>query len=411
MVTGMSNQPWTEWTGPAAKWRHDFHRHPEVGYDVERTAAKVAGLLREFGVDEVVTGLGRTGVVGVIRGRGIGDDVRTIGLRAEMDALPMQETSGVAHQSTVPGKMHGCGHDGHSAMLLGAVAHLAQTREFSGFVVAIFQPAEEVGAGAKAMLNDGLRERFALDEVYSLHNLPGLPLGTFATRAGPLLAATADFEVEIRGTGAHAAYPHLSVDAVAVATTIVQALQQIVSRCVNPLDSAVLSVTRIEAGSTFNIIPSTARFAGTVRTLKPRVHDIVEKRFRELTQQVAAGFGASAEIDYRRNYPVTVNHQAQTDFARSVAAEIVGGANVREMPPIMGGEDFSFMLEACAGNFMYVGNGKGPVLHHPDYDFNDDLLPIGIGYWVTLVARALPSVDVPARSSSNIISRNKGTMS
>ncbi|MET4636105.1 MULTISPECIES: M20 aminoacylase family protein [Kaistia] len=378
-----------EYQDEVAAWRHDLHQHPEILYDVHRTAAKVAERLQEFGVDEVVTGLGRTGVVGVIRGkRGAGG--RTVALRADMDALPLTEITGKPYASTIPGKMHACGHDGHTAMLLGAAKYLAETRNFDGTAVVVFQPAEEGGAGGKAMVEDGLMERFGIDEIYGMHNMPGLDIGKFAIRPGPIMAATDEFNFTIAGRGAHAAKPHLSLDPIVIGSHLVQAMQTIVSRSVDPLDSVVVSVTKFHAGEAHNIIPQTAFLGGTVRTLTPEMRDLAEKRIREIAAGIGATYGARIEVDYDRNYPVTVNHVANTIFAGDVASEIVGGDRVdREVAPMMGGEDFSYMLEKRPGAFIFIGNGDTAGLHNPAYDFNDEALPIGASYWVRLIETSL----------------------
>jgi len=378
-----------EYQDEVAAWRHDLHQHPEILYDVHRTAAKVAERLQEFGVDEVVTGLGRTGVVGVIRGkRGAGG--RTVALRADMDALPLTEITGKPYASTIPGKMHACGHDGHTAMLLGAAKYLAETRNFDGTAVVVFQPAEEGGAGGKAMVEDGLMERFGIDEIYGMHNMPGLDIGKFAIRPGPIMAATDEFNFTIAGRGAHAAKPHLSLDPIVIGSHLVQAMQTIVSRSVDPLDSVVVSVTKFHAGEAHNIIPQTAFLGGTVRTLTPEMRDLAEKRIREIAAGIGATYGARIEVEYDRNYPVTVNHVANTIFAGDVASEIVGGDRVdREVAPMMGGEDFSYMLEKRPGAFIFIGNGDTAGLHNPAYDFNDEALPIGASYWVRLIETSL----------------------
>lgn len=371
-------------------WRHDIHAHPELQYDVHRTAALVAEKLEAFGLDEVVTGIGRTGVVGVIRGRGQNSS-KTIGLRSDMDALPIQETRDLPHKSQTDGKMHACGHDGHTAMLLGAARHLAENRDFDGTVVVIFQPAEEGGAGGKAMVDDGMMERFGIQEVYGMHNVPGMPVGTFASKVGPLMAAADHIEITIEGKGAHAAMPHNGVDTVLIASAVVQALQGIVSRNVDPLDQAVVSITQIHAGDAFNVIPQVAELAGTVRTFLPETRDLVERRIAEVCAGVGAAYGASITANYTRNYPATVNHADQTGFALDVAAEIVGESGVqRDMDGMMGGEDFSFMLLERPGNFIFVGNGDTAGLHHPEYDFNDDAIPYGCSYWISLVERSMP---------------------
>ncbi|MEH0070587.1 M20 aminoacylase family protein [Pannonibacter sp. Pt2-lr] len=372
-----------------ASWRRDFHENPEIMYETVRTAAKVAELLRSFGLDEVVTGIGQTGVVGVIRGKN-GGAGRVIGLRADMDALPIEEMTGLPYASKTPGKMHACGHDGHTSMLLGAAKYLAETRNFNGTAVVIFQPAEEGGAGAKAMIDDGLMTRWAIDEVYSLHNLPGLPVGEFAIRKGPIMAATDEFRITITGRGGHAAKPHETVDPIIVGTQIVSALQTIASRAVNPLDSVVVSVTIFEAGTAFNVIPETATLRGTIRSLTDATRDLAEKRLNEIVNALCTAYGATAEIEFRRGYPVTSNHDEQTDFAVSVAEEIAGPERVqRETEPMMGGEDFSYMLLERPGAYIFAGNGDSASLHHPRYNFDDGLIPSGSSYFVRLVEKAL----------------------
>ncbi|ADZ68803.1 M20 aminoacylase family protein [Polymorphum gilvum] len=374
-----------------AAWRRDFHENPEILYETVRTAGRVAELLRSFGLDEVTTGIGRTGVVGVIRGRN-GGAGKTIGLRADMDALPIEEATGLPYASKTPGKMHACGHDGHTSMLLGAAKYLAETRNFDGTVVVIFQPAEEGGAGAKAMIDDGLMIRWPIDEVYGMHNMPGLPVGEFAIRSGPIMAATDEFGITVTGRGGHAAKPHETIDPVVIGAQIVSALQTIASRSADPLDSVVVSVTVFRAGEAFNVIPQTAQLRGTIRTLTPAMRDLAETRLRTLVASIAEGFGASAEVSFRRGYPVTVNHEDQTDFAASIAEGISGPGKVnRKVSPMMGGEDFSYMLEQRPGAFIFAGNGNSAGLHHPRYDFNDDLIPVGCSYWVKLVETALPA--------------------
>ncbi|MCR6670448.1 M20 aminoacylase family protein [Devosia ginsengisoli] len=373
-----------------AGWRRDFHAHPEVLYDVVRTAGVVESKLREFGCDEVVAGIGRTGVVGIINGRN-GGSGRTIGLRADMDALPVTEKTGKDYASTTPGKMHACGHDGHTAMLLGAAKYLAETRNFDGRIAVIFQPAEEGGAGGKAMLDDGLVERFAIDEFYGMHNWPGMPAGHFGIRAGGIMAATDRFYIDITGQGGHAARPQTTIDPIVVAANMIVALQSIVSRNVDPLHSAVLSVTMVEAGEADNVISRTAKITGTVRTLDGAVQDQIEERLADFVPQFAASFGATATVRYARGYPVTVNAREQTDFAAQVAREVAGAERVDEdAPPSMGGEDFSFMLEARPGAYIFLGNGDSAELHTDMYDFNDDVIPVGASYWVRLAEKALP---------------------
>src|SRR6476469_1590473 len=377
--------------GEITAWRHDIHAHPELLYDVHRTAASVAEKLKSFGCDEVVTGIGRTGVVGVIRGskRDVGG--RVIGLRADMDALPIEEANDLPYRSTVPGKMHACGHDGHTAMLLGAARYLTETRNFAGTAIVIFQPAEEGGAGGKAMVQDGLMERFRIQEVYGMHNYPGLPVGRFGLRPGPLMAAADRLTIEIEGRGGHAARPHISVDPVLVGAQIINQIQSIVSRNVDPLQAAVISICVFQAGSADNVIPQTALLRGTARSLTPEVRDLLERRLHEVVTGTAQLYGATAKLTYKRDYPVTRNHDKQAAFAATVAAQVVGQDRVDDrFPPVMGAEDFSFMLEARPGAFIFVGNGDSAGLHHPAYDFNDETIPVGTSYWVKLVETALP---------------------
>ncbi|MBN8940391.1 MAG: amidohydrolase [Rhizobiales bacterium] len=370
-------------------WRRDLHEHPELQFDVHRTAGIVADKLREFGCDEVVTGIGKTGVVGLIKGAKSGSG-KVIGLRADMDALPLTEVTGKAYASKTAGKMHACGHDGHTAMLLGAAKYLAETRNFDGTVAVIFQPAEEGGGGGREMVNDGMMDRFGIQEVYGMHNTPGMPVGAFALRAGPLLAAADRIRIEVEGKGGHAAKPHLSVDTVLVASQIVANVQSIVSRNVNPLDNVVVSICAFNAGFTDNVIPQTATLLGTVRTLTPEMRDFVEARLHAVVEGTAALFGATAKLHYYRDYPVTRNHAENTVFAADAAAAVVGEAGVeRDVTPVMGGEDFSFMLEARPGAFIFVGQGDSAGLHHPAYDFNDEIIPIGMSYWAKLVEMRL----------------------
>lgn len=370
-------------------WRRDLHMHPELMYDVHRTAGSVAEKLKAFGCDEVVTGLGRTGVVGVIRGRK-GSSGRAIGLRADMDALPIEEATNLPYESTVPGKMHACGHDGHTAMLLGAARYLADTRNFDGIAVVIFQPAEEGGGGGKAMVEDGLMDRFGIGEVYGMHNYPGMPVGSFGIRAGAMMAAADALTIDIEGVGAHAARPHLGVDTVLVGAQIINAIQSVVSRNVDPLKSAVVSICMFRAGNTDNVIPQTVQLRGTARSLAGDVRELLEKRLPVLVENTAAAYGAKATLTYRRGYPVLVNHEQQTGFAASVAGQIAGDDKVdTTLPPMMGAEDFSFMLNARPGAFIWIGNGASAGLHHPAYNFNDDAIPFGTSYWVKLVETAL----------------------
>jgi amidohydrolase len=373
------------------EWRRDLHMHPELQYDVHRTAGSVAEKLKAFGCDEVVTGLGRTGVVGVIRGKK-GGSGKTIGLRADMDALPIEEANNLPYKSTVPGKMHACGHDGHTAMLLGAARYLTETRNFSGTAVVIFQPAEEGGGGGRAMVEDGLMDRFGIEEVFGMHNYPGMPVGAFGIRPGPVMAAADGLTIDIEGVGAHAARPHLGVDTVLVGAQIINALQSVVSRNVDPLKSAVVSICMFRAGNTDNVIPQTVQLRGTARSLVPEVRDLLEKRLPVVVESTAAAYGAKAKLTYKRGYPVLVNHEKQTEFAASVAGLIAGQEKVdTELPPMMGAEDFSFMLNARPGAFIWIGNGASAGLHHPSYNFNDEAIPFGTSYWVKLVETALPA--------------------
>jgi len=370
-------------------WRHDIHAHPELLFDVHRTAGMVAEKLKSFGCDQVVTGIGQTGVVGVIHGRK-GTGHRAIGLRADMDALPIEEANDLPYKSTVSGKMHACGHDGHTAMLIGAAKYLAETRNFTGSAVIIFQPAEEGGGGGREMVKDGLMDRFAIEEVYGMHNYPGLPIGQFALRPGPLMAAADRIRIEIEGKGGHAARPHYSVDTILVAAQMINQIQSIVSRNVDPLESAVISITMVEAGNTDNVIPQTALLRGTARSLIPEVQDLLEKRLHEVVEGTARLHGAKAKLTYRRDYPVTRNHDRQTAFAATVAAEVVGWDRVDDkVAPVIGAEDFSFMLNERPGAFIFVGNGESAGLHHPAYNFNDEVIPVGTSYWVKLVETAL----------------------
>lgn len=374
-----------------AEWRHDLHAHPELMYDVHRTAATVADKLKSFGCDEVVAGMGRTGVVGVIRGRKAGAG-KAIGLRADMDALPIEEATGLSYKSTVPGKMHACGHDGHTAMLLGAARYLAETRNFAGSAVVIFQPAEEGGAGAKAMLDEDMMKRFGIGEVYGMHNYPGMPVGQFGIRSGPMMAAADYICIDIEGVGGHAARPHLGIDPVLVGAQIINNIQSVVSRSVDPLKSAVVSICVFRAGNAENVIPQTVQLRGTARSLDAGVRDQLEKRLHQVVEGTAAAYGAKATLTYRRGYPVLENHEEQTGFAASVASQIVGIERVNgELPPMMGAEDFSYMLQERPGAFIWVGNGDSAGLHHPAYNFNDDAIPFGTSYWVKLVETALPA--------------------
>jgi hippurate hydrolase len=371
-----------------AEWRRHLHENPELLYDVHHTAEFVAEKLKAFGCDVVETGLGRTGVVGIIKGsQGEGP---VVGFRADMDALPILETSGKSWASKTPGKAHSCGHDGHTAMLLGAAQYLAETRNFKGSVAVIFQPAEEGGAGALAMINDGLMEKFGIAQVYGMHNEPRLPVGSFAIRKGSTMAAADTFEITINGRGSHAAQPHLSIDPVLAASHVVVALQSIVSRETDPLKSLVVTVASIHGGEASNVIPAFVKLTGTVRTLLPETRDFAEKRLREVAEATATAHGASAEVAYHRGYPVTFNHDEETDFAIEIASKVAGPKAVNVgVPPHMGAEDFSYMLEKRPGAFIFIGNGDTANLHNAAYDFNDEAIPFGVSYWVTLAETAL----------------------
>lgn len=372
-------------------WRRDFHQNPELLFDVHRTAGVVEKKLQEFGCDEVVTGIGQTGVVAVIKGRKTGSG-KVIGLRADMDALPIEEATDKPYKSKVPGKMHACGHDGHTAMLLGAAKYLAETRNFDGTAIMIFQPAEEGGGGGDAMVKDGLMTRWGIQEVYGMHNMPGVPVGTFAVRTGPTMAAADRFVIDIEGRGGHGAMPHQCVDPVPIGFTIGQALQTIVSRNVDPIECAVVSITSVKAGEAFNVIPQTLRMLGTVRTFKPEVQDLVEVRMKETVEGIAKAMGASATIDYKRGYPVTFNHEMETKFATEVARAIAGSDKVdADHPPLMGAEDFSYMLNERPGCYIFVGNGNTAACHHPAYDFDDNAIPLGTSYWAKLVEMRMPT--------------------
>ncbi|WP_370274117.1 M20 aminoacylase family protein [Pseudooceanicola nitratireducens] len=368
-------------------WRRHLHQHPELGFDCHQTAAFVAERLREFGVDEIHEGIARTGLVALIHGRGKGG---VIGLRADMDALPIEEATGADHASTVVGKMHACGHDGHTTMLLGAAKDLAETRNFTGTVALIFQPAEEDGGGGGVMVDEGIMDRFKIDQVYAMHNAPGFPAGMFMTGPGPVLAAVDTFHVHVKGVGGHAANPHETRDPIPCAISIIQAVNTIVSRNAYAGDELVVSVTQIHAGSAENVIPDKAYVNGTVRTFDPAVQDLVEARLKEIVAGQAAAFGVEARLDYDRHYPATVNDVAKSEFAAEVARDVSTQVEYREARE-MGAEDFSFMLQARPGAFMMLGQGVDSAgLHQPDYDFNDEIAPIGASYFVRLVERAQP---------------------
>ncbi len=373
------------------EWRRHIHQNPETAFEEVGTAAFVAERLRAFGVDEVHEGIARTGVVGVIRGRA---GSRAIGLRADLDALDMQEGTGVAWASKTPGKHHACGHDGHTTMLLGAARHLAATRDFDGTVYVIFQPAEENEGGGRVMVEEGLFERFPMESVFGMHNIPGMEAGTFAIRPGPMMASYDIFEITLTGRGSHGAMPHHGIDPITTGAELVQKLQTIVSRNVDPLEPAVLSVTKFHSGTAWNIIPNEAVIGGTVRAFSEAVQTQVEQRIRELCEGTAVSHGATISVRYERRYPPTVNTSAEAELCASVAASLVGADRVkRELKPAMGSEDFAWMLQARPGAYMWLGNGTGTVggcmVHNPGYDFNDAVLPIGAAYWVRLAETAL----------------------
>ncbi|MCZ2406043.1 MAG: M20 family metallopeptidase [Burkholderiales bacterium] len=377
-----------------AQLRRDIHAHPELCFEEQRTADLVAAKLTEWGIP-IHRGMGTTGVVGIVHGRDGGACGRGVGLRADMDALPMQEFNTFAHASKHAGKMHACGHDGHTAMLLAAAQHLAQHRDFDGTVYLIFQPAEEGGGGAREMMRDGLFERFPMEAVFGMHNWPGLPLGTFAVSPGPVMASTSEFKITLRGKGSHAALPHMGVDPVPIACQMVQAFQTIISRNKKPIDTAVISVTMIHAGEATNVVPDFCELQGTVRTFTAEVLDLIERRMRQVAEHTCAAHEATCEFEFVRNYPATINSAAEAAFARDVMRSIVGDDKVLVQEPTLGGEDFAYMLQAKPGAYCFIANGEGGhraaghgagpcTLHNPSYDFNDDLIPLGATYWVRL---------------------------
>lgn len=369
-------------------WRRYLHTIPELGLECHKTAAFVAERLREFGVDEVHEGIAKTGIVAIINGKTPGP---TIGLRADMDALPMEELAELDYASTHPGMMHACGHDGHTTMLLGAAKYLVETRNFSGRVALIFQPDEEGGGGGEVMVKEGIMERFDIGQVYAMHNAPDLEVGTFHTNPGAIMAGADEFTISVTGVGGHAAMPHSAVDPLLAGCAMVQALQSIVSRNTDPLAQLVVSVTQIHAGTTHNVIPGTCEINGTVRTLSKEVQATTVRRIEEIMAGQAAAFGVTAKLDYIYGYPPTINHPEQASFAAEVASEIAGEARVdASTPPIMGAEDFAYMLEARPGAYITLGQGKSAMCHHPMYNFNDDIAPIGASYFVRLVERAQP---------------------
>ncbi len=386
-----------------AALRRDIHAHPELCFAEQRTSDLIARQLAEWGIP-VHRGLGKTGVVGIVKN---GTSTRAVGLRADIDALPMTEHNTFAHASKEAGKMHACGHDGHTAMLLAAAKHLSRHRDFDGTVYLVFQPAEEGGGGAREMMRDGLFEKFPMEAIFGAHNWPGLGVGEFAIKSGPCFASSNEFKVTIRGKGSHAAMPHLGVDPVPVACQMVQAFQTIVSRNKRPIDAGVISVTMIHTGEATNVVPDSCEMQGTVRTFTLELLDLIEQRMREVAEHTAAAFGASCEFEFHRNYPPTINHPAETEFARQVMRDLVGDGKVREFEPTMGAEDFSFFLLEKPGAYFVIGNGDGAhresghgmgpcMLHNPSYDFNDALIPVGATLWVRLAEAWLARKPVQA---------------
>jgi amidohydrolase len=376
--------------------RRDIHAHPELCFEEQRTSDVIARSLTDWGIP-IHRGLGKTGVVGIVKN---GSSPRAVGLRADIDALPITERNSFAHASRHAGKMHACGHDGHTAMLLAAAKHLARHRQFDGTVYLIFQPAEEGGGGAREMIRDGLFEQFPMEAVFGAHNWPGLKAGQFAVRSGPVFASSNEFRITIRGKGAHAAMPHLGIDPVPVACQMVQAFQTIITRNKRPIDTGVISVTMIHAGEATNVVPESCVLEGTVRTFTTEVLDLIERRMKTMAEATAAAFECSCDFEFMRNYPPTINHPAESDFVRQVAADVVGAANVLEFEPTMGAEDFSYFLQHKPGCYFLIGNGDGAhregghglgpcMLHNPSYDFNDDLIPLGATMWVRLAEQWL----------------------
>ena len=373
-----------------AAWRRDIHQNPELLFETHRTSAFVADKLREFGCDEVVEGIGRTGVVGVIKG-GNTSSGRVIGLRADMDALPMQEQTGLDYASRIDGAMHACGHDGHTAMLLGAAKYLTETRNFDGTTVLIFQPAEEGGGGGKEMCDDGMMARWNINEVYGMHNMPGMPVGNFAIRAGSFFAATDTFDLVLEGLGGHAAKPHETIDTTVMSSHLILALQTVASRNADPIDQIVVSVTSVETSSkAYNVIPQNVYIKGTVRTMSKKMRILAEKRISEICDGIASTFGGTIEVTYRRGYPVMVNHEDQTKFAAEVARSVSGSCQEADL--VMGGEDFSYLLEERPGAYILVGNGNTAMVHHPMYNFDDNVIPAGCSWWSELIEKRMPAI-------------------
>ncbi len=370
-------------------WRRDIHENPEILFDTHRTSALVAEKLKEFGCDEIVTGLGRTGVVGIIKGK-TDSKGKVIGLRADMDALPIHEATGLDYASKTPGAMHACGHDGHTAMLLGAAKYLSETRNFDGTVAVIFQPAEEGGGGGREMCEDGIMDRWNIQEVYGMHNWPGQPVGAFSIRSGSFFAATDQFDITFEGRGGHAARPQETIDPTIIAAKAVLALQTIASRNADPLERIVVSVTSFETASkAFNVIPPSVQIKGTVRTMSKECRELAEKRIKEICSGIATTFGGSVDLTYHQGYPVMANSEEQTEFAAEIARSVSG--NCEEAPLIMGGEDFAYMLEERPGAYILVGNGDSAMCHHPEYNFNDDAIPAGCSWWAEIVEKRMPA--------------------
>ncbi len=377
------------YAGDMKGWRHHLHENPELSFDCVQTAAFIADRLREFGITEIHTGIAKTGIVAIIEGQGAGP---TIGLRADMDALAIPEMTGAAYASKVPGKMHACGHDGHVTMLLGAAKYLAETRNFAGRVALIFQPAEEEGGGGGVMVEEGIMDRFNIGRVFGIHNAPNVPFGHFQTTRGPLMASVDTAVVKVTGKGGHGATPHDCIDPVVGIVAMVQAIQTIIPRNIWALDEAVISVTMIHVGTASNIIPESGSFTATIRCFKPDVRALLKRRVHEIVEGTATAFGLTAEVDYDWGYPATINTEDQADFAVDVAREVVGETAVNpEAPREMGSEDFSYMLQARPGAYLFLGTGPGAGLHHPAYDFNDEAAPIGASFFARLVERAQPA--------------------
>ncbi|TIM80329.1 MAG: amidohydrolase [Mesorhizobium sp.] len=383
-----SVETFRELQAEVTEWRRYLHQHPELGYQLHNTARFVTEKLASFGINHIETGIAETGIVALIQGEG--GDGPTIALRADMDALPILEASNKPWSSTIPGKMHACGHDGHTAMLLGAAKHLASTRNFKGTVALIFQPAEEDGMGGQRMVQEGIMDRFGISQVFGLHCAPDLPVGKFSTRYGPLLAALDEFDVVVKGRGGHPSEPHKCVDPIVIAAQIVLGLQTLVSRSTDALESLVISITKLNAGTAYNIIPDRVELAGTVRAFAPHLRDFAEQHIRASAKGIARGFGGDIDFKYRRFEPVTINSIDETNLALKAARILVGPEAVDDkLPANMGSEDFSYMLEARPGSYVFLGNGSTATWHHPEFDFNDEAIPYGVGFWVKVVETAL----------------------